>query len=100
MIVHLSAAQISALECGGLDWDAPEPGPIERAWSTHRHALVFEEADRDALADALNEMSNAEDAFAEERTNDREMRTFARRASRSLAALYGRVLRAERGAGQ
>ena len=92
--VTLSPAAVSALECAGLDWDAAEVGPIERAWSTRRK-LTFDISDRDALFDALNEASNSEDASAQN-TTDKEMRRHANTAARALATVAGKVLRVGR----
>jgi len=91
--IRLSVAAVSALECRGLEEaiDAHDQA-VKAAWKGSR--LVFYGSERDALFEALNEMSNAEDAFAEERNHDPELRRFAGRAARSLAAVAGRVLRA------
>lgn len=88
--IRLTAAQRSALECAGLE--LAEDGPevvLRAAWQGDR--LVFDVRDREALFDALNDRSNAEDAQAEEQ-RDR----YARQAARSLAAVASRVLRAGR----
>lgn len=91
--VRLSPAAVSALECRGLEEvEGIEELVVKTAWCGSK--LVFFEGEREALFSALNEMSNAEDAFAEERTHCPEMRKFAGRAARSLAAVAGRVLRA------
>lgn len=85
--LRLSPAQVSALECrdgGGLD-------PLTlAAW--RGSFLVFERAEAEALADELNEASNAEDAQAEFYGC-----RFARRAARSFYAMTSRVLKAARG---
>ena len=91
--VRLSPAAVSALECRGLEEvDGVEELAVKVAWEGSR--LAFYEGEREALFSALNEMSNAEDAFAEERTHCPEMRKYAGRAARSLAAVAGKVLRA------
>lgn len=90
MTIRLSDAQISALECAGL-----EPGEhdtVVRAWAS-RARLAFDLADRDALFSELTDLSNAEDATAEQE-RDRDMRKFARRASMALATVASKVLRA------
>lgn len=85
--LRLTDAQVSALECRGLEapTDAGEE-LVARCWTGG--VLHFAEADREALFDALNEMSNREDA-QHQLCDD----VFAGRAARSLAAVASRVLR-------
>lgn len=87
--VRVSVPQQGALECrqdGGL------ADVTVKAW--RGRYLEFDEADREALWDDLNDVSNAEDADAEQckRRGDRDLAVFAGRASRSLGALASRVL--------
>ena len=88
----MSDAALSALECSGLELE-DEPGLVAKAWTGR--TLVFEEADRDALFLELTEMSNSEDATAEDTNEDPDIRKYARRAARSLGTLASHVLRAE-----
>ena len=93
LTVRISEAMQSALECRGLNEPADlHDLAVAAAWKGSR--LVFYEGERDGLFDALNEMSNAEDAFANDPAEDPEMRRYAGRAARSLGALAGRVLKA------
>jgi hypothetical protein len=70
------------------------------ACATIRHAitdgrwLLVTAANRDAIASAVNELSNDSDNLAQEE-RDRERASWYRADSRALAALYGRILRAE-----
>jgi hypothetical protein len=97
--VRMSVAQQGALEQQGLDEPGLELEPDEkvlmRAWDGQR-VLEFPERDRDRVWSAINDRSNAEDAQAIEdrRNGHREVAKFASRASRSLAALGGKVLKA------
>ena len=90
MKLRLTLAQVSALECAGLD--QPEgPAEVTLAAAWRGRVLEVTDATRDALFEAVNDRSNAEDAQAEQ-TGD----IFARRAARSLSALASAVLRAGR----
>ena len=85
--IKLTPAQISALECregGGLD-------PLtEAAWlDGGRCSLRFPVIAAEALADELNDSSNAEDAQYEQTGC-----VFAYRAAVSFGAVSGKVLRA------
>lgn len=91
MVITLTAAQISALECAGLDWES-EPGPIERAWRT-RGKFVFDESERESLFSAVNDASNSEDAAAQH-VDDATMRRQANNAAKALGNLASKVLRA------
>jgi hypothetical protein len=91
----LTPAQRSALECAGLEApDGPKETALALAWKGG-NALDYADADRDAIFEALTDLSNAEDAFAEDTSQDAEMRKHARRAARSLGAIASRVLRTE-----
>lgn len=85
----LTPAQVSALECAGLDLDDLEPSEVmvRDAWTGRR--LTVTHATRDALADALHDLANAEDAQAEEQGDQA-----ARGASLALTNLAGKVRRA------
>lgn len=62
--VKLTSAQESALECAGLDFRGfEEERVVWKAWNGSW--LEFAPEDREALASALCELSNAEDACAE-----------------------------------
>lgn len=91
--IRMTDAQISALECSGVDvaLDAAEE-LVARCWQDQQ--LVFHPDEADALASALCELSNAEDACAQDAGRDAAERKFAGRAARSLAALMSRVGRA------
>lgn len=87
MRVRLSDAQVSAIECRHLE---DEEEPIGRAWDGGRN-LEFEVEEREELWRALVDAGNAEDAQAQQSTG--ETRAMANRASHSLAAVAGKVLR-------
>ena len=87
MRVRLSGPQESALECAGLSGDLDE-GEIMVASSWRQGYLVFDEADRDALFSAVNELSNSEDAMHQEDGD-----VYAGRAARSLSSLASKILR-------
>jgi hypothetical protein len=91
---RLSGPQISALECCGLEHpDDDAERLLARCWAAgDRRALVFDPGEAEALWAALRDLSNAEDDFAEDRSQDREMRRLAGRAARSLGAIGSRVL--------
>jgi hypothetical protein len=86
--VKLTAAQVSALECAGLDEATPM---ITKAWTT-RTALAVDPADLDALVQELTEASNSEDASAQD-TTDPTMRRQAAGAAAALGNLAGKVRR-------
>lgn len=95
--VQMSAAQRSALECSGV-LDTSRPGentPEENVlrWAVLGDGLLVSPTTQATIADVLNDLSNGEDDLAR-RLGKREPGSFlAARASRSLAALYGKVLR-------
>ena len=92
--IRLSDAQVSALECRGLEKPFDEDQDIVAdSWPAPYTHLFFARRDADRLARALTEESNAEDAQAEKETC-RACAAYARRASASLAALARRVFRA------
>ena len=91
--LRLTPTQRSALECAGLDiLDALTDAERVLIAALDGYRLTVTAETRDALYTALNDRSNAEDADAEQNT-DAALRAYARRASRSLAALASRVLR-------
>lgn len=95
MRVRLSGAQEGALYCMGLDATFDETDALlVRCWSAG--AMTFEEADRDALYSAVNDLSNLEDSNAEDfrAMDEREMATHTARAARALGTLAGKILRA------
>jgi hypothetical protein len=98
MRLRLTPAQQSALECSGIDEEfADYWSPGERAvWEAWRGTAHLDVAPTtvDLVASTLNDLSNGEDERA--RLGPAHDRPFARRASASLAALYGRVLRLSR----
>lgn len=98
--IRLTNAQTSALECAGLEHSddlvdeeslRDDLAILSSSWNRDKRTLTVTDETRESLWRALNDRSNAEDAAAEE-DDDAEMRTFARRASRSLASLGSRVL--------
>lgn len=89
--IKLSDAQVSALECRDFDPCDRAAASVLAAWSTDR--LTFYSDQCDLLFAALNEASNAEDAFAEITSHDADSRRCAARAARSLCALASKVLR-------
>jgi hypothetical protein len=81
--IKLTAAQRSALECAGLDWQDETDGLVLRAWSGR--SLRFEVAGAEDLASALNELSNSEDASAEYWRERSEARLAKSAAGASMA---------------
>ena len=92
--IRLTDAQLSALQCAGLFErdDLTNDEDVLRL-SVQEHYLVVSPNTREAIARALNELSNAEDAAAVEQRN--ELAIYAARAARSLSNLYSKVLRIE-----
>lgn len=92
--LKLTSAQESALECRGLDWqlDAGER-LLSRSWSGSW--LEFGPEDREELASAICEASNAEDAASEEhaREGEKELARLARGAAVALGNLQLKVSR-------
>jgi hypothetical protein len=94
--VRLTEPQAGAIQC--RDWsEEPHMRRQLRDGALVRMALVFQWIDRDALADELNDASNAEDEHAQElrREGELECARHAARAARVLANLRGRVLLAK-----
>ena len=87
MRIRLSVAQLSALECAGIDEEFPA---LLKAWQGCY--LVFEPAEADAISSELTDRSNGEDAAAEQ-ASDPAMRRQARGASIALGNLSSRILR-------
>lgn len=83
MRIRITPAQRSAIECRMHGTEQVDGLVLDGDY------LVI--GDPAATATALNDASNAEDDWAEYSTG--EGATYARRAARSLAALYARVLR-------
>ena len=89
--VRLTEAQFSVLECNGVFEDFEDryiPGIIKG------RMLSFTECARDRVFEIINDISNSEDAFADDGCEDAMCRKLARRASLSACALAGKVLRA------
>lgn len=94
--IRLTDAQYSALECAGLLDGETDTLTVEERYlldALHGRTLRVTAANVEPIADALNELSNSEDAFAET-TTDRDSRTHARRAARTLYNLIGVIRRA------
>lgn len=94
--LNLSDAQISALECAGLDDPRAVDGYlriVRACWRANRLVLPRSAKGRDRLASAICELSNGEDETAQH-SSDREVARCCRAAARALATLQGRVLRA------
>jgi len=83
--VRLSPAQVSALECRGVDG---LDSTTLAAWNVGAGTLTFGIEDVDALLDELTDASNAEDAFAEAYKCP-----YARRAAMSLSVIGSKVIR-------
>lgn len=96
--IRLSDAQASALECSGAVAcpEGREERLLRAAFDQSNRRLLLPRTKRGlrALASALVDAANAEDAHAEH-DNDPETRAFARQACRSLTAIHRRILRAE-----
>lgn len=91
MMLRLSDAAISALECSGVcEPETDREQVLARAWQGSRLMVTAETAD--AIGFALNDLANAEDESAR-RDRDPEMRRHARRACRALSALAARAFR-------
>lgn len=91
--ILLTPAQVSALECRGID-ELDDSPRTAAAWDRRRHLTV--PADRDQALELMAELiehSNGEDAQAEMEAGT-ETGMYAGRAARSLAALSGKVCRA------
>ena len=89
--VRLTEAQFSVLECNGVFEDLEDryiPGIIQGM------TLYFTPEVRERVWEIINDISNSEDAFAEDGVEDPTCRKLARRASWSASALAGKVLRA------
>lgn len=87
--VRLTDAQASALECAGLDLSADDLEPEERllaaVWQGNK--LRFQESERDTVHRALINLSNAEDAMANDDNRDTLSRRHARGAAQALSNL-------------
>lgn len=86
MIVRLTDPQISAIECRDCD------ELLMSAFDGKQ--LVFAASQRDALASEINDASNAEGDDSR-RNSDPVLAKHAGRASRSLTAVYGKILKAK-----
>ncbi len=89
--LKLTPAQVSALECAGLGYDS-EP-LTHAAWDGgHKLTLPKGKTAREELASEINELSNSEDALAQEKRGT-ECAPGARGAALALANLYLKVLK-------
>jgi len=91
-IIRLTDAQLSALECSGIEFpEGAEEDTLLAAirWGTRQ--LHFAEADRNALHTAIIGLCNAEDATAEDASEDPEARRWARGARTALTNLVGKL---------
>lgn len=88
-VIRLTEAQASALDCSGIGLEPQtfEEAALYAAWDK-TDKLTITAATQDAIASAICELSNLEDEHARENHD-----VFARRASLSLSALYGKVLK-------
>lgn len=88
--IYLSDAQVSALECAGLE--APD-GIGERllaaAWDMDQLRLPRSDKALDRMADALRDLANAESDGPDGENRD----AAARAAARSLTSIRGKILR-------
>ncbi len=88
--IKLTEAQMSVLECNGVFEDLEDrylPGIILG------RTMSFEPEARDRMYEIINDISNSEDAFADDGCEDPVCRKLARSASRSASALASKVLR-------
>ena len=83
--MKITDAQISALECRGLDTPEPDELVLAQAWNGE-NALVVTAETRDALYAAITGAANAEG-------DNPNASAAGRMASRSLGTLARRVLR-------
>lgn len=91
IIIKMTDAQLSALECGGIFEDIEDrylPAII------NGKTLSFTECARDRVFEIITDISNSEDAMAEETSLDSETRKLARRAAAAAANLGCKILRA------
>ena len=91
--ILLTPAQVSALECRGIDEldDSPE---VSKAWDRRRHLTVpANEGAATLLLEELIEHSNGEDAQAEMEAGT-ETGKLAGRAARSFNAICSKVVKA------
>lgn len=100
MKLRLTAAQQAALECAGLEVDDdPEMTPLVTAWVGRGRDLVLDERDAasvEALAAAITDACNSEDATADRMRGDVAARRAALGACTSLSNLAARVWRIRR----
>lgn len=96
---RLTEAQYSALECSGLLLDVDDNFSLEDLTDDEKvlraaisgRTLTVDDDTYEAIARAINELSNAEDNAAGEQRN--EMAIYAKRASRALSNLFIKVTR-------
>ena len=88
VILRLTAAQQSALECAALDSD---DSPVLLAAWDGQGSLAIDAANVDALVRELIDLTNSEDDIAEDRTRDPEERSGARGARLALQNLSTRL---------
>ncbi len=87
--IRLTEAQFSALECNGVFEDLEDryiPGIIKGM------VLSFIPEAKERVAEIINDISNSEDAFAEDTSQDPICRKYARRASLSTSTLFAKIL--------
>lgn len=91
--IWLTDAQVSALECSGVEEEPKDhiDQVVSRAWDMD--VLRFMPESQEELFAALTELSNAEDAQAQQET-DNQARAQARGAAKALQNLASKVLRA------
>ncbi len=93
--VKLSDAQWSAIECSGVlepPYNSPEEEILRLSIQEPGRRLIVSVTTREAIASALCELSNSEDAAAQAKD---EMGKLAGRAARALATLMLKVNRLE-----
>lgn len=92
MIIYLSDAQRSALECADFE-DAPT---VARCWSAwDKSKLIFRPEDQQELHSELSDLGNSEDAYAQENSScDPSGSMKANRAAKSLAVLGREIMQA------
>lgn len=95
--IRLTDAQWSAIECAGILDSDPETlssGENILRLSLYARQLTVSVTCREAIAEALTELANSEDALAEDtRKTDPATSRLARRACIALTKLQDRVIR-------
>lgn len=88
--VRLTGAQVSALQCAGLEL-APDEDEVALARAFCGRELRFAVEDVFAVSRGLIAAANSEDAMAEDGCRDAASRRFARGARDAMSNLAGRV---------